>query len=95
MLNINQSLLDSICKDEQIVFLGLFGSQARNEAHHLSDVDLLVDFNQTKSFFELARIQEKLENAFHKKVDLTTKNSIKPALKASIFKDLVTLYGKK
>lgn len=94
-ISINQNLINTICDQEGIAYLGLFGSQARGDANKSSDVDLLVDFKQTKSFFQLARIQEKLEGAFDKKVDLVLNTSIKEPLKPYILKDLVTLYGKK
>ncbi len=92
---INQNLINKICDQEGIAYLGLFGSQARGDANKSSDIDLLVDFEQTKSYFQLARIQEKLEEAFDKKVDLVLNTSIKKSLKPYILKDLVTLYGKK
>lgn len=94
-VTINQNLINAICDQEGIVYLGLFGSQARGDAKKASDVDLLVNFKQTKSLFQLARIQEKLEGAFDKKVDLVLDTSIKELLKPYILKDLVTLYGKK
>ena len=94
-VTINQNLINTICDQEGIVYLGLFGSQARGDAKKASDVDLLVNFKQTKSLFQLVRIQEKLEGAFDKKVDLVLDTSIKELLKPYILKDLVTLYGKK
>ncbi len=95
MIKVNQQLIDSICSDEHIKFLGLFGSQSRGDFHAHSDVDLLVDFSETKSFFELARIQEKFEQLFDKKVDLVLKSALKPAVKPFVFQDLVTLYGQR
>lgn len=94
-LHINQSLINTICLQEGIVYLGVFGSQARGEASPSSDVDLLVGFKQTKSFFQLAKIQGKLEQAFDKKVDLVLSNALKKSLKPFILKDLITLYGEK
>lgn len=93
-LAIDSTILTSLCKQEDIAYLGLFGSQSRNEATSSSDVDILVDFNNTKSFFELARVKEKLEKTFGKPVDLVLKSTIKEQLKPYIMKDLVTIYGK-
>lgn len=93
-ISINQNLINTICDQEGVTYLGLFGSQARGDANKSSDVDLLVNFKQTKSLFQLARIQEKLEGAFDKRVDLVLNTSIKESLKPYILKDLVTLYGR-
>ncbi len=87
--------INKICNQEDILFLGLFGSNARGEAKSSSDIDILVDFKETKSFFELSRIQEKFENIFEKKVDLVLRNSIKDPVKSYIQKDLITLYEKR
>ena len=91
MIKVNSQLINSICATEDIKFLGFFGSQSRGEAQGQSDVDLLVDFFETKSFFELGRIQEKFEQVFDKKVDFV----LKPALHAAVFRDLITLYGQR
>ncbi len=92
---INQNQLESICSSQKISYLGVFGSQIRDDARLDSDIDLLVDFEQTKSYFELARVQEALENFFKKKVDLVLRNNIKSGLKSYIFSDLRTLYEKR
>lgn len=94
-LLIDQNRISSICHQEGIVFLGLFGSQSRGDAHASSDIDLLVDFNQTKSFFQLAQIQQKLEEVFDKKVDLVLNTAVKELVRPYILKDLITLYGKR
>jgi len=84
-----------MCNRENIVYLGLFGSQARGESTTKSDVDLLIDFDGFKSYFELAHIQQSLESILKKNVDLVLKNNIKESLKPYILKDLITLYEKK
>jgi len=81
--------------NREFLFLGIFGSQARGDASENSDIDVLVDFNETKSFFELSRIQGELQNIFGKKVDLVLRAHIKKELKHSILKDLITIYEKR
>lgn len=84
-----------ICNQENIEYLGLFGSWARGDERKKSDIDILIQFADTKSFFQLAKIQEEFENIFQKKVDLVLKDNIKESLKPYILKDLITLYEKK
>ena len=94
-LVINQNAINSLCQEEDIAYLGLFGSTARNEAKKESDVDILVDFNRAKSFFQLSDVKEKLEELFEKKVDLVLRRTISEPVKSYILKDLITLYEKK
>jgi len=91
-LSINQEQLESVCNEQNISYLGLFGSQIRDEARHDSDVDILVDFSETKSYFELARAQQALQEVFKKDVDLVLRSNIKPQLRDNIYNDLTTLY---
>lgn len=94
-LTINQNKIKQLCTQEGISFLGLFGSYARGDAKRSSDVDVLIDFNHPKSYFQLARVQDKFEGIFKKKVDLVLRSTLKDQLKPNIFKDLIPLYGKK
>ena len=68
--------------------IGLFGSVARNEFSDNSDIDILVDFSQPvgMEFIELAY---ELEQILKCKVDLVSKNGIKPHYFKSIEKDLI------
>ncbi len=75
-----------------ISYLGLFGSAARGEEKSQSDIDVLIDFNTKKTFFDLADIQLYLETTLGRKVDLVTRKNIKPILKPYINQDLITIY---
>lgn len=88
----NKNQIQQYCKDNQISYLGLFGSHARNEQTPQSDIDLLVDYKQPKSLFTLGKILCDLEEMLGKKVDLVNRQTIKPMLKPYIDKDLITLY---
>lgn len=93
-LVIDQNKINSICDKTNIVYLGIFGSQVNGDATENSDVDLLVDFAETQSLFELARIHEKFEELFNKKVDLVQRKNLKKLLRSSIQTSVHTLYGK-
>ncbi len=77
-----------------INYLGIFGSAARGEERKDSDVDLLVDFNRTKTFFDLADIQLYLEEVLGKRVDLVSRKGLKKQLRPYVEKDLITVYEK-
>ena len=84
--------LQKLCRKEDITFLGLFGSYSRGEQKPDSDVDVLIEYRDIKSLFDLARIQIELEKLLGKEVDLVVKRNIKPALKPYIFSDLIKIY---
>ncbi|MBI2641375.1 nucleotidyltransferase domain-containing protein [Candidatus Roizmanbacteria bacterium] len=94
-LSINQNNLRDLCKLNNISYLGIFGSYSRGDEKKTSDIDLLIDFKKTKSFFELAPIQAQFEKIFRKPIDLVLKNRIKKSFKPYIYKDLIPLYEKK
>lgn len=68
--------------------LAIFGSFARNEENDLSDVDILVEFNDKIGvrFIDLANELEKLTEL---KVDLVSKKGIKKWYLKSIEEDLI------
>ena len=59
--------------------LGLFGSFAKNKQKKKSDIDFLVVFDRP-TFDNYMEMKFLLERLFHRKVDLVTEKSLKPAL---------------
>ena len=72
--------------------LRLFGSYARGEATAKSDLDFVISRGEVTSLFKLAGLQTALADAFHKKVDILTEDSLEPDFKATIRADEVTIY---
>lgn len=68
--------------------IGIFGSYARGEQKEISDVDIMVEFEEPVGlvFVHLADFLEKLIGV---KVDLTTKDAIKPNRWKYIKDDLI------
>ncbi len=56
--------------------MALFGSYARNENSIDSDVDIMVEFNDSIGF-EFTDLADELEKTLNLKVDLVSKNGIK------------------
>jgi len=84
----------SFCQDNQISYLGVFGSYARGEQKPDRDIDLAVDINKPLSFFTFVDLIFVLEEIFNKKVDLVIRKDIRPILKPYIEQDLKPLYVK-
>lgn len=72
----------------------VFGSVARGESTMHSDFDVLVDVpsNEVFTFFDLAEIQEGIQNIVQRKVDVVMLSAIKPLVKARIKNDLKLVY---
>jgi uncharacterized protein len=55
----------------------LFGSAARGEDRPDSDIDLLVDFDQGSSLFDLIRMSRELETLLGRAVDVVSAGGLK------------------
>ena len=88
-LNEIKKKIRSILKKKGIVRAGIFGSYARGEQKKNSDIDVLIEFND--SLLTLVGIEMELERALKKKVDLLTYKGIHPLLKKIILKEEVKL----
>ena len=69
--------------------LTLFGSVARDEAVHGSDVDLLVEFDRPVGLFLFLKLQDHLETLLGCAVDLGTLQSLKPRLRDRVMAEAV------
>ena len=65
---------------------GIFGSYARGEQKHDSDIDIIIEPPKGIGF-GFVRIVYELEDKLGKKVDLLTYNGINPLLKKRIMRD--------
>jgi len=79
---------ESLLSKYPIRSIGLFGSVSRNEDTSQSDIDILVEFdgNIGIRFIDLA---EEFETLLKQKVDLVSKNAIKPRYYQSIKNDII------
>ena len=89
----HRSEIEKVCKDNNISFLGLFGSYARHENTEESDIDLLIDFYETKSLLEIAHIQNILSDILQKRVDLVLRKALRPRIRPYVMQDLQTIYS--
>lgn len=69
--------------------IGIFGSYIKGEQKKKSDVDILVDFEKTISFFEFIALEIELSKLIGKKVDLVMKTALKPGIGKRILREVV------
>ncbi len=68
--------------------MAVFGSYARDEQDETSDMDILVEFSEPVGF-EFFRAQRFLEKKTGVRIDLVTRDAIKPEIEENILRDLV------
>jgi len=89
------AIINDICSSHSIEYLALFGSRARGDATPDSDVDLLVRFNKVVSLFDLVRAENAFKDRLNLPVDLVLENSLRPALRPYVEKELKVIYDAK
>jgi len=67
--------------------IGIFGSYTRGEQEADSDIDILVSFDKPIGFIKFMRLESYLSELLGKKVDLVTKDSLKPHIGSVILKE--------
>jgi hypothetical protein len=75
------------------VYIGLFGSYARNEERENSDIDILYELKATYTLFDLMDLQNTLQTKLNKKVDLVSKKYINKHLKPYVEHDIKILFN--
>ena len=72
--------------------IGIFGSYVRGGQQEISDIDILVEFEEPMGW-EIVDLHEYLEKVLGVKVDLVTKGAVirKPLLWQSIKEDLINV----
>ncbi len=92
--NIKQ-IVQAYFKDKPVKEVYLFGSYARGDAKEDSDVDLIVEIDDTKkrlSLFDFIRLQLGIEDSLNKKVDLIESHLFFPRVKSQTENEKLILY---
>ncbi len=71
--------------------ISVFGSCVRGEMSEDSDIDILVDFVEPISLFSFLDLEERLQGILGAKVDLVSKDALKPIIGARILKEAVAI----
>jgi len=82
----------SVLRDKYNVnTIGIFGSYVRDEEAGESDLDILVDFTAPISLFEFIDLEEELSELLRVKVDLVSRNALKPYIGKRILNEVQML----
>ena len=69
----------------------IFGSVARGDQHHDSDIDFLVDFEPGRSLLDLTGLWLDLETVLGCKVDVVSSRGLKPRVVSEVMREAVLL----
>lgn len=87
--NIIAQHIDTLQTQHKVREIGVFGSYVRGEQKKKSDVDILVTFKGSVDFIEFIQLENRLSKLIGVKVDLVTKDALKPYIGKHILKEVV------
>ena len=85
------SIKPQIAEKYQVKELLLFGSYARGEESEKSDLDLLVEFQETPDLLTFIEMEEVLSQKLQIPVDLVPKRKLNPQLRGRILKEAIAI----
>ena len=89
ILNFLRRSRAEIALDYRASIKGIFGSIARDEARPDSDVDVLVQFEEDASVFDLVGLADFLEENLNRKVDIVSVRAVREEIRPAIERDLI------
>src|ERR1017187_4585118 len=94
-VQVDEAELANLCRRYRVGELSLFGSAARGEMRAGSDIDLLVEFlpDSEVDLFDHAGLMLDLAHLLGRRVDLVSKNGLKPLIRASVLEQARLLYA--
>ena len=69
----------------------VFGSVARGEADDTSDIDLVVEFEPSRSLLDHAQLWLDLQDLLGCKVDVVSERGIKPRIRDRVLREAIPL----
>jgi hypothetical protein len=91
LLRDKRDLIFKVANKHGIKNIRVFGSVARHEDVPESDLDLLVDFEEGRSLFDLIRFKQEIEDLLNIKVDVVTENSLHWGMKEEVLNGAIQL----
>ena len=85
---------DKLKKLYKVKKIGIFGSIVRGEQTENSDVDILVEFEEPISLFEFMDLEDFLTELIGRKIDLVSKNALKPRIGKIILEEVIYIWKK-
>lgn len=84
-----RALLPELRRQWPIRSLSIFGSVARGDAGPESDLDVLVEFDRPVTLSMFLALEEAVAKSVGRKVDLVSRQALKPFIGARVVKEAV------
>lgn len=82
---------DEIRRKYKAEIKGVFGSYARGDFHAESDLDLLVDFDDSAGLFDAIGLKQYLEDKLGCQVDVASRAALREELRDAVYKDMINI----
>ncbi len=92
---VDEAKLILLCQRYRVRELSIFGSAARGDMRPDSDIDILVEFlpDSDIDLVDYAGLMLDLSQLLGRKVDLVSKNGLKPLIRSSVLGEARLLYA--
>ena len=80
-----------ILRENEAKRAAFFGSIVRGEMDEERDIDILIEFEERRSLFDLAHLKTELEDATNRRVDVLTYKSVHPRLRDRILAEQIPI----
>lgn len=80
-----------LCRRYRVRSLQVFGSYVHGDPRPDSDLDLLVEFEESPGLFEFIRLQRTLTQLLGVKVDLVMKEALRPRLREQVLREAIAI----
>ncbi|WP_305043445.1 nucleotidyltransferase family protein [Geoalkalibacter sp.] len=84
-----RDLKPTLSRKYKVNQIGLFGSVARGEEKAFSDIDLLVELDESADLLDLIGLGQYLEERLHRKVDVVPKASLRKEIRDRVFREVL------
>jgi predicted nucleotidyltransferase len=78
-------------RQHQVRSLQIFGSYVHGDARPDSDLDVLVEFEETPGLFEIVRLRQALTQLLGVEVDLVMKDVLRPRVRDQILREAIAV----
>jgi predicted nucleotidyltransferase len=89
ILSVLRDVKGEIRTSYKVKEIGVFGSFVRGEQHETSDIDVLVDFANDASLFDLVGLALFLEETLQNKVDVVPMDALRAEIRQSVLQERV------
>jgi predicted nucleotidyltransferase len=79
---------EDLKKEYGVKEIGIFGSYVRGEQKAVSDVDILIELEKPIGFVKFLKLEKRISDILGVKVDLVTKEALKPYIGQRILQEV-------